>query len=64
MLNSVGPCAVQEDGAPVYCDIVYFGEQAISAAAGDLDCVDTFICSNIFDGVSKSIEVPIDSMVA
>jgi hypothetical protein len=62
--NSVGPCMIEDDGTPIYCDVNYFGEQAISAAAGDLDCPETVSCSNEFAGVPKLIEVPINAITA
>jgi hypothetical protein len=62
--DSVGPCSIQEDGTPVYCGVVYFGEQAISATANNLECVDMTSCTNDVDGVSTPIEIPIVAMVA
>jgi hypothetical protein len=54
----------EEDGTPVYCNMYYFGEAAIPAAAGDLSCADTVSCSNYLAGVRKPIQVPITTFTA
>jgi hypothetical protein len=55
---------VQKDGAKIYCDIVYFGEQNVSIAAMDINCTGATIYSNDFNGVVKPIQVPVDAITA
>lgn len=61
--NSIGPCVVEEDGTPIYCNVTYFGDRVVSAAKGDLKC-DGNTCTNTFSKSPKTIKIPINQAIA